>query len=358
MNTACPRKEWETFESTFLSPEAAKSSETRGRRNEERPCPLRTCYQRDRDRIIHSKAFRRLKHKTQVLLLPEGDHYRTRLTHTLEVSQIARVISRALKLNEDLTEAIALGHDLGHTPFGHMGERILDDLVNSRGRSGFHHAAQSLRVVDVLEKEGQGLNLTEEVRDGILHHSKGQVDVRDGFSRDLPMTMEGWVVRVSDSIAYLNHDLDDALRAGIVDEEALPPAVARRLGSRHSLRIGAIVQDVTEHSRGGLIVMSDGILEAVETLRAFLFENVYAAGRAGREEPRVRHVLGTLFSFFEERPEALPERHGPDSVQHLVDFVSGMTDSYAMVLFERIAMPSPWPHDPLKDCFPTSESSC
>lgn len=352
MTATCPRKQWEMVESTFLSPAAAKSAESRGRRAAEAPCPLRTCYQRDRDRIIHSKSFRRLKHKTQVLLLPEGDHYRTRLTHTLEVSQIARVIARALKLNEDLTEAIALGHDLGHTPFGHMGERVLDDLVKSRGRDGFHHAAQSLRVVDVLEKEGRGLNLTEEVRDGILHHSKGQVDVRDGFSRDLPVTMEGWVVRVSDSIAYLNHDLDDAIRAGIVHEKGLPPVVSQRLGNRHSLRIGAIVQDVTDNSDSGRIGMSNDVLEAVESLRGFLFEKVYSEGRAGREKPKVRHILETLFDFFEDRPEALPERHGKDPVQHLVDFISGMTDRYAMVLFERVAMPSPWPHDPLGDCFP------
>lgn len=352
MNDPCPRKQWESFESAFLSPHAAQSAKSLGRAEPENPCHLRTCFQKDRDRIIHSKSFRRLKHKTQVLLLPEGDHYRTRLTHTLEVSQIARVIARALRLNEDLTEAVGLGHDLGHTPFGHMGERVLDELSRSRGRGGFQHARQSLRVVDVIEKEGKGLNLTKEVRDGILRHSKGQVDVRDGFARDIPATMEGWVVRVSDSIAYLNHDLDDAMRAGIVANGDLPRMIPARLGDRHSLRIGAIVEDVVRHSCEAEIAMSDHVLEAVESLRAFLYENVYAARRAGREEPRVRHILGTLFRFFEENPDALPEQHGDDPVQHLVDFISGMTDRYAMVLFERIAMPSPWSHDPLGDCFP------
>ena len=210
------RTRWEEVEKSILAAEACASANSRGREYDEPPCPLRTCFQVDRDRIVHSKAFRRLKHKTQVLLLPEGDHYRTRLTHTLEVTQIARTISRCLRLNEDLTEAIALGHDLGHTPFGHMGERILDRIARSRGREGFHHASQSLRVVEHLEKDGKGLNLTAEVRMGILQHSKGQVDVRKSFGMDRPSTMEAWVVRISDSIAYLNHDLDDGLRAGFI----------------------------------------------------------------------------------------------------------------------------------------------
>lgn len=347
------REMCEAKEEILLAPWAMKSRMSKGRQSPEEPCSVRTCFQRDRDRIVHSKAFRRLKHKTQVLLLPEGDHYRTRLTHTLEVSQISRVIARSLSLNEDLVEAIALGHDLGHTPFGHMGERALDKLAKQNGKEGFSHAKQSLRVVDVLEKDGKGLNLTEEVRDGILKHSKGQVDVRCGFYNDVPMTLEGWVVRVADSVAYLNHDLDDALRAGVIKMNELPPEVVKVLGDRHSKRIGTIVKDIVANSGSHGISMSERILEAVETLRAFLYEKVYTAKRASEEEPKVEHLICTLFNFFMCNPHFIPEKYGSDQVQSVIDFISGMTDRYAMLLFKRIAFPTPWPHDPLNDLFVT-----
>jgi dGTPase len=306
---------------------------------------LRTCFQVDRDRIVHSKAFRRLKHKTQVLLLPEGDHYRTRLTHTLEVAQIARTISRCLRLNEDLTEAISLGHDLGHTPFGHMGERILDRIARANGKTGFHHAAQSLRVVDLLEKDGQGLNLTEEVRLGILQHSKGQVDIRRSFDMQNPSTMEAWVVRISDSIAYLNHDLDDALRAGFIKPFEIPAMVLDRLGSTHGDRIGRMVADVVEQSQEtGKIVMGQSVMEAVEALRETLYSKVYASPRVLDEEPKVGHVLKTLFQTLVEKPEMTGLlKIEEDPVTRALDFLSGMTDRYALQFFDDIAKPSPWP---------------
>jgi len=339
------RERWESVERSILAPEACASLDTRGRQHEEPPCPLRTCFQIDRDRIVHSKAFRRLKHKTQVLLLPEGDHYRTRLTHTLEVAQIARTVSRCLRLNEDLTEAIALGHDLGHTPFGHMGERILDRIARSHAREGFHHASQSLRVVERLEKDGKGLNLTYEVRMGILQHSKGQVDVRRSFGMDRPSTMEAWVVRISDSIAYLNHDLDDALRAGFLSPSEIPPVVLKRLGVTHGDRIGSLVEDVVEKSLGtGAIAMGESAMEAVEALRETLYRKVYASERVLAEEPKVEHVLKTLYDAM----VAMPERTGlekvePDPVVRTLDFLSGMTDRYALQLFDDVAKPSPWP---------------
>lgn len=340
------RTRWEEIEKTILAPGACLSSETKGRKREERLCPLRTCFQVDRDRIVHSKSFRRLKHKTQVLLLPEGDHYRTRLTHTLEVSQIARTIARCLRLNEDLTEAIALGHDLGHTPFGHMGERILDKIARSHGREGFHHASQSLRVVERLEKEGKGLNLTEEVRQGILQHSKGQVDVRLSFGLDRPSTLEAWVVRISDSIAYLNHDLDDAIRAGFLTAAEIPEVVVERLGKTHGERIGALVEDVVASSWGtDTISMGEGAMEAVEALRETLYRKVYASGRVLAEEPKVEHVLRTLFEDLVRKPEKAAglERIEPDPVVRALDFLSGMTDRYALQFFDEIAKPSPWP---------------
>ena len=342
--TSC-RERWEQIEKTLLSPGACASIDSKGRLRPEAPCPLRTCFQVDRDRIVHSKAFRRLKHKTQVVLLPEGDHYRTRLTHTLEVSQIARTISRSLRLNEDLTEAIALGHDLGHTPFGHMGERILDRIARSCGREGFHHAAQSLRVVEILEKDGKGLNLTEEVRLGILQHSKGQVDVRQSFGLARPSTLEAWVVRVSDSIAYLNHDLDDALRANFLDPGDIPSLVGERLGKSHGDRIGSLVEDVVECSREtGGICMSERVMEAVELLRATLYEKVYAAARVLAEEPKVEHVLKTLFEALIANPGKTGlENVETDPVLRALDFLSGMTDRYALQFFDDIAKPSPWP---------------
>ncbi|MCD8233565.1 MAG: dNTP triphosphohydrolase [Cloacibacillus porcorum] len=242
------RERWEDIERQILAPQACLSVDSRGRERPEEPCAIRTCFQRDRDRIIHCKSFRRLKYKTQVLLLPEGDHYRTRLTHTLEVSQIARTISRALRLNEDLTEAIALGHDLGHTPFGHMGETVLDRLAKQNGLPGFHHAAQSLRVVDHIEKDGRGLNLSWEVRMGIIQHSKGQVDVRSGYDLTNPTTMEAWVVRVSDSLAYLNHDIDDALRAGLIADDEMTPEMREVISIPNSKRINGMIMDVIENS--------------------------------------------------------------------------------------------------------------
>jgi len=333
----------EEIERLTLAPYAALSSESRGREREESPCPVRTCFQRDRDRIIHSKAFRRLKHKTQVLLLPEGDHYRTRLTHTLEVCQIARTISRALALNEDLTDAIALGHDLGHTPFGHMGERVLDRISRSRGGPGFAHAAQSLRVVSVLARDGRGLNLTCEVRDGIKRHSKGQVDVSSGFGRGEELTFEAWVVRLADSVAYINHDLDDAFRAGIIDYDDLPDIVRRNLGTSHGERIGSLVEDIVSHSGPEGIAMSEGKLEATEALRSFLYSNVYADERARIEEPKVEHILVALFEHYEKNPGDLPSAAGENTIQKIIDHISGMTDRYALQVFENSFVPSPWP---------------
>ncbi len=344
MTAETPRIRWEKLERTILAPFAAFSDSSGGRARTEIPCPIRTLYQQDRDRIIHCKAFRRLKHKTQVLLLPEGDHYRTRLTHTLEVCQIARTISRALALNEDLTDAIALGHDLGHTPFGHMGERALDRIAREKGLDGFAHASQSLRVVDHLEKEGKGLNLTLEVRDGILKHSKGQVDVREGFTGgEKTLTLEARVVRVSDSIAYINHDLDDALRAGLVKESDPPADAIGVLGKTHGDRIGMMVKDTVSNSGPGGVTMSPEILEAVEKMRSFLYSNVYASERVLREEPKVEHVLRTLFDHYEKNPVGTIAPDGAHPCQMALDHVSGMTDRYALFLFEKIAMPDPWP---------------
>lgn len=338
------RKRWEDVEKSILAPWASKSADSRGRARQEEPCPLRTCYQRDRDRIVHSKAFRRLKHKTQVLLLPEGDHFRTRLTHTLEVSQIARTLSRALRLNEDLTEAIALGHDLGHTPFGHMGERVLDKLARDHGvKEGFHHASQSLRVVVHLENDGKGLNLTQEVLDGILRHSKGQISLRDGLWSDMPVTHEGCVVRLADSIAYLNHDLDDALRAELLYPENIPSFVFRDLGATHGQRIGSIVEDVVACSGAEGVAMSDSMLNLVEELRSFLYCRVYADERAKLEEPRVEHVLKTLFTMLLKDKREKQTMEEGQRIISLLDFLSGMSDRYALFLFDKNVVPSPWP---------------
>jgi len=334
------RERWEEVERNILSARACLSSASKGREREEMPCPVRTCFQRDRDRIIHSKSFRRLKYKTQVLMLPEGDHYRTRLTHTLEVSQIARTIARALRLNEDLTEAIALGHDLGHTPFGHMGEKVLDKLAKANGLGGFHHAAQSLRVVDFLEKDGKGLNLTWEVRMGILQHSKGQVDVRSGFNLSEPSTMEAWAVRVADSVAYLNHDLDDAVRAGIVRDCDLPQDVIE-IGRTHSERINALIMDLISNSADGAIKFSSAMLASIETLRLFLNEKVYSQANAQIEDFRVDHVLSALFSY--------EIRKNSGDARSVVDFISGMTDRYALQLFQEVYVPTPWPQNRISD---------
>jgi len=327
-----------------LSPYAVKSKFSRGRLKYEEPCPVRTAFQHDRDRIIHCKAFRRLKHKTQVFIAPLGDHYVTRLTHNLEVAQIARTIARALNLNEDLTEAIALGHDLGHTPFGHVGEEVLDELYHQ----GFRHNEQSLRVVDLLENNSQGLNLTWEVRDGILNHSKTRADIRgEGWGE--VNTLEGEVVKISDSVAYINHDIDDAIRAGMIAEGDLPLSAIAKLGNSRSLRINTMVCDIIERSwsvRGHsqenpTITMSPEILEATKTLREFLFERVYNIRSAQEESERAREVVRALYKYFNQHEDKLPAeyRFYSDEVERrVVDYIAGMTDQYALRLAEELSL--------------------
>ncbi|RUM88585.1 MAG: deoxyguanosinetriphosphate triphosphohydrolase [Thermodesulfatator sp.] len=341
-----PRERWEALEEEILSPWAARAARSRGRPKPEPECPLRTCFQRDRDRIIHSKAFRRLKHKTQVFLAPTGDHYRTRLTHTLEVAQIARTIARALRLNEDLTEAIALGHDLGHTPFGHAGEEVLNELVPG----GFRHYEQSLRVVDYLEKEGRGLNLTHEVRDGILKHSKGLGPILSP-EEDPPLTLEAEVVRLADLIAYVNHDLDDALRAGILRERDLPQRALSVLGQRHAARINTVVQDVVRETlaaRERRLRLSRPVLQALEELREFLFERVYRAPQVRREFEKARRVLIHLFEYYLQKEKVWEKEmpcyeEGVPKERVVCDFIAGMTDRYALYLYEKLFLPRPYP---------------
>ncbi len=339
------REQLERREREILAPQAAKSGNSRGRLRPEPEDPIRPAFQRDRDRIIHCKAFRRLKHKTQVFFAPAGDHYRTRLTHTLEVSQIARSIAKVLQLNEELTEAIALGHDLGHTPFGHAGERVLQQLVPG----GFEHYDQSLRIVDVLEREGQGLNLTWEVRDGIARHSKGKYGVPVGADpAHRASTIEGQVARVADIIAYVNHDIDDAVRAGLLKDEDLPPERVQVLGTSSSERIGRMVTDVVLQTiEGGLteIRMSDHILQATVGLRSFLFEAVYENEIATAEFKKASGILGGLWERVRERPEQfldpqVLEREGLDAAAR--DFLAGMTDRYAVNLYEQLFIPKPW----------------
>ena len=327
-----------------LSPYAAKSKSSRGRQRYEEPCSVRTAFQRDRDRIIHSKAFRRLKHKTQVFIAPLGDHYVTRLTHTLEVSQIARTISRALNLNEDLTEAIALGHDLGHTPFGHVGEEVLDELYPK----GFRHNEQSLRVVDVLENNGHGLNLTWEVRDGILNHSKTRVDIW-GKGWGKVNTFEGEVVKISDTIAYINHDIDDAIRAGMITEGDLPISAIVKLGNSRSLRINTMVCDIIANSLGVRekgkekpeIAMNPQVLEATNTLRQFLFDKVYNIRSAQEESERARRVVRALYKYFKEHVDKLPTEYSfysDEAERRVVDYIAGMTDQYAQRMAEELSL--------------------
>jgi dGTPase len=327
------REEIERLEETWLSPHAVRSLQSRGREREEKPDQLRTCFMRDRDRIIHSKAFRRLKHKTQVFLAPEGDHYRTRLTHTLEVSQISRTIARALRLNEDLTEAIALGHDLGHTPFGHMGEEAFRELLPKT----FRHNEQSLRVVEKLEYNGKGLNLTFEVRDGILNHTG---------SSPAPATLEGKIVRIADRIAYVNHDIDDAIRAGIIDDSDLLPSTMEVLGRHHSQRIDTLVRDMVEMSRGrDDIHQSPEVADALDELREFLFERVYIGSVAKEEEEKAILVLGSLFKFYLQNPQEMPEEfreNGEDLRVRVCDYVAGMTDRYAMRKYHENFLPRVW----------------
>ena len=338
------REELEKTEQKFLSPKACLSARSKGRVRPEAPHVLRTDFQRDRDRIIHSKSFRRLKHKTQVFLSPFGDHYRTRLTHCLEVSQIARTIAKALRLNEDLTEAIALGHDLGHTPFGHSGEETLRKLLPL----GFHHADQSLRVVEKLEYEGKGLNLTFEVRDGIQRHSKGRGEIFDDDLEDMPSTLEGQIVRVSDVIAYVNHDIDDALRAGIIKEEDIPAGLVKVLGKWHATRIDRMVMDLVEASlAAGLdrIAMSDRIMKAVLELREFLYQNVYFNSTARDELRKTEKIIGDIFAYVMEKPEEYVKDYpaGDPVIVRVGDFIAGMTDRYAMALYEQLFLPKSWP---------------
>lgn len=327
------REMTEKWESEYLSHYASLSRDTRGREREEPLCDIRPEYQRDRDRILHSKAFRRMKHKTQVFLDPEGDHYRTRLTHTLEVSQIARTIARALRLNEALTEAIALGHDLGHTPFGHSGEAVLNRLVSG----GFAHARQSVRVVEVLEKKGRGLNLTWEVRDGILNHR----------TAGCPATLEGHVVRLSDKIAYINHDIDDAIRAGLFVEEDLPAEYTDILGHSVRERLNAMIHDLIFQSlERPEIAMSPGMEAAMHGLRRWMFENVYQGKAAKAEEGRAQQLIVCLYDYYMSRPGELPaeylegmEARGEPLERAVCDYIAGMTDVYAIERFKELFVP-------------------
>jgi dGTPase len=339
------REQLERREHEILAPQAAKSSDTKGRLRAEPEDPIRPAFQRDRDRIIHCKAFRRLKHKTQVFFAPTGDHYRTRLTHTLEVSQIGRSIAKVLRLNEELTEAIALGHDLGHTPFGHAGERVLSDLIPG----GFNHYEQSLRIVDVLEHDGAGLNLTWEVRDGIARHSKGKSGMPVGADpAHRASTIEGQIARVADIIAYVNHDIDDAVRAGLLREEDLPTERVTVLGKSSSERIGRMVTDVVHQTlEGGMteIRMSEPILEATVGLRSFLFESVYENDVATAEFKKAGGILGGLWEKVKEQPGTFLDagtidKEGIDVAAK--DFLAGMTDRYAVNLYEQLFIPKPW----------------
>jgi dGTPase len=345
MSTTGIREQLEGREREILAPQAAKSADSRGRVHPEPEDPIRPAFQRDRDRVIHCKAFRRLKHKTQVFFAPTGDHYRTRLTHTLEVSQIARSIAKVLRLNEELTEAISLGHDLGHTPFGHAGERVLNDLIPG----GFNHYEQSLRIVDVLENDGRGLNLTWEVRDGIARHSKGKSGMPVGADPEhRASTIEGQIARVADIIAYVNHDIDDAVRAGILDPATLPVERVEVLGQTSSERIGRMVTDVVMQTlEGGLteIRMSDRILQATLGLRSFLFDAVYENEIATAEFGKAAGILGGLWDKVRAQPDGFLDRRtvdeeGLDAAAR--DFVAGMTDRYAINLYERLFIPKPW----------------
>jgi dGTPase len=343
--SATIRHQLEQREREFLAPQAAKSADSRGRLRPEPEDDVRPAFQRDRDRIIHSKAFRRLKHKTQVFFAPTGDHYRTRLTHTLEVSQIARTIAKVLRLHEELTEAITLGHDLGHTPFGHAGERIIDSLMPG----GFNHYEQSLRIVDVLENDGRGLNLTWEVRDGIAKHSKGKSGAPVGMPDGLRAgTVEGQIMRVADLIAYVNHDIDDAIRAGLLRAEDLPRHLVAALGDSSSSRIATLVKDVvTETLAGGLseIRMSASVLQAVLALRSFLFDAVYENTIATAEFRKASDILSGLWGKVRERPGEFLDRRTieSDGLDAAVrDFIAGMTDRYAIRLFEQLFIPKPW----------------
>jgi len=314
------------LEERSLSPLAVRSYETRGRVRAEDPCRLRTPFQRDRDRIAHSKAFRRLAHKTQVFIDPEGDHFRTRLTHTLETTGISRTVARALRLNEDLTEAIGLGHDLGHTPFGHAGENELNSILSEKFGRSFRHNEHSLRVVEVLERDGRGLNVTVEVRDGILNHT----------GENEPATMEGKVVRLVDRVAYINHDIDDAIRAGALKASDLPKSAIATLGDSGSSRIDRLVHDIVENSgAAGDIIQSDDVAEAMLSLRSFMFDRVYLSPHTEAQNEYATLVMRTLFCHLLEHPEAIPEQEG-ELVEGATDYLAGMTDRFALTLFDRI----------------------
>lgn len=330
MNT---REFIEETERKTLSPFATLSSESRGRKIFQPESDMRTCFMRDRDRILHSNSFRRLKHKTQVFLAPEGDHYRTRLTHTLEVSQIARTIARALRLNEDLTEAIALGHDLGHTPFGHEGERALATVSGLP----FRHYEQSVRVAVRLEKNGQGLNLTDEVLDGFLHHTSGEE----------AYTAEGRTVRLADRIAYINHDIDDAIRAGVLTNDEIPVSIRGILGNSHSKRINTLITSVIENSAAGRLVMDREVQEAFDTLHTFMFDCVYTNPVAKNEEKKATALIGGIYEHLMKNPDKLPEKYlciaGEEGMDvALCDYISGMTDRYAIQFYSDIYIPKAW----------------
>jgi dGTPase len=340
------RKELEEREKEILSAYATLSSKSRGRQFFEEECPLRPAFQHDRDRIIHSKSFRRLKHKTQVFLNPTGDHYRTRLTHTLEVSQIARTIAKALRLNEDLTEAISLGHDLGHTPFGHAGEDTLNEIVPG----GFNHADQSLRVVDLLEKDGRGLNLTFEVRDGISKHTKGKGEILSGDLETMALTLEGQVVRLADIVAYINHDIDDAIRGGVISPKDIPGDCLKCLGDTHSKRINTMVNDIireTLQSGDGKLFISKEVLAGIGNLREFLWEHVYENDAVHADFHKATKILRELYQYLVDHPDYFLTLTQVDSLYDslgrcVCDFLAGMTDRYAFNLYEKLFLPLPW----------------
>ena len=331
--TTTPRERTEEIERQTLAPYATLAAESKGRERDEEPDALRTSFQRDRDRIVHSKSFRRLKHKTQVFLAPEGDHYRVRLTHTLEVSQIARTAARALRLNEDVAEAISLGHDLGHTPFGHLGEQALTPFL---GRP-FRHNEQSLRVVDYLEDDGRGLNLTWEVRDGIVNHT---------WSMPAPSTLEAQVVRFADRIAYINHDVDDAVRAGVIEPTELPDEALGVLGRTHAERVKTLVTDLVNQSEDSPeIRMSDEAFRALDTLRDFLFELVYLRDEARSEQDKAIALVRSLFAHYLDHPDQVPEeyhRAPGDLPTRVADYIAGMTDRYALRVYEQLFLPQGW----------------
>ncbi len=363
------REGLEAREEAWLGPLAALSSRSKGRERLEEPDPIRLEWQRDRDRIIHCKSFRRLKHKTQVFISPEFDHYRTRLTHTLEVTQIARTVARALALNEDLTEAIGMGHDVGHAPYGHVGEEALDESYRRHDpKARFRHYEHSLRIVDHLENGGKGLNLTWEVRDGILHHSKGKSDLNSGESLDKwlqqgkPSTLEGQIIRICDRVAYVNHDIDDALRAGFIKFEELPRDIIEVLGERHAQRIttmvSAIIDASSEMADGkrvakDRIAMRDDIMEATDSLKTWMFDHVYLVN-SHDEEPKVQHVIAELFDYYMKHPDKMrgtlcpsksgewADSHSEEIARCVCDYIAGMTDRFASQTFAEIFLPSSW----------------